>query len=254
MSSWNTIIRNDRKKLVAEVQEFFKDAEKAIDICSHSGLSHLAPQFMQAVIDNAGFDDYTGVLANSYTMAMVVNGKVVPQISATNRSKYMSVQVGVKLPTMWRSYDMRKKNQIVRLSKIKDFAKGYKINKKNQELNPIPNALGYYKKGKFVEEPRFVLKNRFSRRGHPAFISRTFAEYKHNFNPRGHGLTITELRSGFNGPRKGSGLVIGNAAPYAMKVHNKGSVVIPMAVGKMVEGSVVTIMKNEFNKIKMIKR
>lgn len=255
MSNWNAVIRNDRKKFVSEVQEFFNECEQAINVCSQTTLTQIAPQFMQAVIDNAGYDDYTGVLANSYTMAMVINGKVVPQISATHRSKYMVIQKGVKQQTMWRSYDMRKKNQIVRLSKIKDFARGWKLtNRQYQEFSPIPNAQVYYKGNKEIKDPHMVLKNRFSRRGHPMFIHRTIKDYKYNFRKRGFGHTISDLRGGFHGPRRGSGLVISNGAPYAAQVHNKGSVVIPMVVGKMVEGSMVAIMKNEFNKIRMIKR
>lgn len=220
-----------RKRIVAE---WGKELQENVRASATSSLIYVAPKMLQAVVNQVGFSDYTGVLVNSYMAGMFVNGKYagdmsnigLPGVQQGNpRAVWSSAEPDVKTISIkkGRPY-IRSKNKFVMNNGRKTGLHLYEhTRERSGNVHWLINKRTY-------RNPRS-----------PEFIPFK----KEEFSPTGYGRNLSILKSCTPTLRRGTEIIITNGAPYAKRVQNqKGSNVYP----KGISGSYLSIVRNELEK------
>ena len=237
-----------------EVEKYITKSldDLAQNVCTTS-LAEIAPQLLGMAIQQAGFSDYTGVLINSYMVALFVNGKFAgnnpglikpgawgkPATLAANLTKGSEWKIkGGRW--VWSSYGMPGTSRI-------RPGKFYRRKKSSANLVRYKKAQDQIRANAIKDNPNYrpLIPIR-TRRNKLSTEFMTF-DYK-KYNVRGFGENLTVLRTLKGNIKRGAEIILTNGAPYAALVHwtHKGSRVFPN-ISKL-QGRFISISRKQLER------
>lgn len=228
------------KKNVRVLRSFEDELYEDVRLAATLSLIDIAPEMLQAVVNQAGFSDYTGVLINSYMAGMFVNGR------------YAADRKGLLLPgyrtgnprTLWSSSEPGIKTIRIKKGRPYVYKKGEFVRKNGKNTG----LKRYYHTKERSANVRWLMNKRTYRNPH----STEFINFnKEEFSPTGYGKNLSVLKSCKPSLRRGTEIIIANGAPYAMRVQDNhaGSNVMPKGVAE----EYVSIVRKELEKnLKML--
>ncbi len=220
---------------VRVVRAFETDLRDNVRRSMTSSLIYVAPKMLQAVVNQAGFSDYTGVLINSYMAGMFVNGKYAPDIK------------GLALPGswvgsprgLWSSSDPEVRTIRIRKGRpyVYSMREFVKKNGKNTKL-----WLRRHTRERSSNVHWLINKRTYRNPASTEFMKFNESE----FSSIGYGRNLSVLKSCTPSLKRGTEIIIANGAPYAKRVQEShaGSNVMPNGIS----GAYVSVVKNELER------